>query len=250
MTAAMLLEKAASFHIDVVQICDNIGLDHWSKADLSELGKTAKRIGIVLQTGTQGVTPDHLLKHLEIAQILSSNLLRTITDMPACKPDQSQVVAWIREILPAFEKAGVRIAIENHDRFSSTELVAIIKRIDSPFVGICLDTVNSFGLMERPEDVIEKLAPYTINLHFKDFGIARISCKMGFTISGRPAGSGLLNLDYILDRLAAAGQSPDVILEQWPPFEETVEKTAASECQWAVQGIQFLANKLERRHAT
>ena len=54
------------------------------------------------------------------------------------------------------------LAIENHDRFNSTTLVEILERIDSDRVGICLDTVNSFGALEGPEVVLENLGIATL----------------------------------------------------------------------------------------
>lgn len=244
MNALDLLRRAKSLGVSVVQICDNIPLEKLSTPELTELGRAARQMDITIQTGTRGVTPAHLLKHLEIASILNSNLIRTITDTPGCEPEKSQVVKWLKEILPEFKKADIRIAIENHDRFSCTELADIIEGVGSPSVGICLDTVNSFGALERTREVIDILAPHTINLHVKDFGIERVGNKMGFLISGRPAGSGMLDLDRLFERLAAAGRTPDVILEQWPPFEGTVAKSIVNETQWAETGILFLHRKL------
>ena len=66
--------------------------------------------------------------------------------------------------------------------------LTLSRRSQLPYVGICLDTVNSFGSLEGPEVVIETLAPYTVNLHIKDFDIRRTDHNMGFTIFGTPAG--------------------------------------------------------------
>jgi 3-oxoisoapionate decarboxylase len=128
MTAFNLLQRAKGLGVSVVQICDNISLDKMDSATLKELGRAAAHMGIAIQTGTRGVAPGHLAKHLDIAKVLDSKLLRTITDTPGCEPDKSQVVSWIADVLPDFEKAGVRIAIENHDRFTSYELADKIGR--------------------------------------------------------------------------------------------------------------------------
>jgi 3-oxoisoapionate decarboxylase len=36
------------------------------------------------------------------------------------------------------------------------------------------------------------------------------------------------------------GRSPNLILEQWTPFTETVERTVELEEEWARRGVQFL----------
>ncbi len=91
-----------------------------------------------------------------------------------------------------FEQAGVALAIENHDRFGVAMLVEILQRRNSPATGICLDIVNSFGALEGPKVVVEASAPWTLNLHVKDFVVRRVSHSMGFTVEGRPAGQGQL----------------------------------------------------------
>ena len=77
-------------------------------------------------------------------------------------------------------------------------LADIVTSIDSPNVGICLDTVNSFGSLEGPAVVVEALGPYVVNLHVKDFSIRRHDHNMGFTLTGTPAGQGQLDLPWLL----------------------------------------------------
>ena len=49
---------------------------------------------------------------------------------------------------PHSKRAGVCLAIENHDRFPCATLAEILDRLDSPCAGICLDTANSLGCLE------------------------------------------------------------------------------------------------------
>lgn len=244
-----LLYKAKSLGVGLVQICDNLPLHEMSDAELLQLKRASEELDISLQIGTRGVEPGYLSRYLEIAEMLDSKLVRTITDTSGCKPALGQVVSWIREVMPDFEKKGVSIAIENHDRFKVAELAEIIERIGSPNAGICLDTVNSFGALECPAKVMAELSPYTINLHIKDFEITRIKNAMGFVIRGCPAGSGQLDIDMVFNELLKHGRKPDVILEQWVPFEESVEKTIELENIWADKGIEFLMERLKTRRS-
>lgn len=225
LNAMGLLEKAEALGVNVVQICDNLPLHKMNENELNDLWKTARDLGICIEVGTRGIQPGHLLKYLDVAKLLHANILRTIVDTADYKPDIEEVTTWIKQVLPRFVEAEVSIALENHDRLRSKELVKIIKKVNSPYVGVCLDTVNSFGALEGLEQVVKELAPYVINLHIKDFDIIRVKHQMGFIIVGRPAGEGRLNVEWLLDLLAKEGKDPNAILELWTPFSETIEKT-------------------------
>jgi sugar phosphate isomerase/epimerase len=142
--------------------------------------------------------------------------------------------------MPEFANAGVVLAIENHDRFKVKTLVDILDRIDSPNVGICLDTVNSFGAGEGPEVVVAALGPYVVNLHVKDFTIRRHRHMLGFEVEGMPAGRGMLDVPWLLERLQAFGRDPNAILETWPPPEATIPETITKEDAWVRESIQYL----------
>jgi sugar phosphate isomerase/epimerase len=65
----------------------------------------------------------------------------------------------IEKCLPAAEKAGVMLALENHWGLTTypEDLLTIYKSIDSPWLGVNLDTGNFVG---EPYAPFEKLAPY------------------------------------------------------------------------------------------
>ena len=122
-------------------------------------------------------------------------------------------VTTIEGLLPEFERAGVVLAIENHDRFKARTLAGMLERLGSEHVGICLDTVNSFGALEGPEVVVDVLGPWTVNLHVKDFAIFRAGHLMGFTVEGRPAGQGRLDVPWLLQKLHELGRDPNAIID-------------------------------------
>ena len=235
-----LVGKAAELGVHVVQIADNLPLDRLSSAELSGLEKRAADLEVAIEVGTRGIRHDHLRTYLHLAQRLGSPLLRVVVDTADHHPDEDEVVATLREIIPEFERAGICLAIENHDRFKARTLAGILERIASQYAGICLDTVNSFGALEGPEVVFEALGPWVVNLHAKDFAIFRASHMMGFSVEGRPAGQGQLNIPWLLQQLGDLGHDPNAILELWTPPEETLSATIAKEDAWAVASITYL----------
>ncbi len=230
-----MLEKTKGYGVSVLQIADNPALHLMDEEELDEIVRTADSYGIALEVGTRGIEPAHLMRYLDIAQKLHSSIVRSITH----EVDDG-AIACIREVLPEYEKAGVSIALENHDEHRTDELAAFLDRIGSPSVGVCLDTVNSFAALETPERVVQNLAPYTLNLHVKDFEVVRFGSELGFSIVGCPAGQGRLDVEWTVGYLKDKGRSPNVILELWTPYTETIEKTIALEEEWAKISIQYL----------
>ena len=84
------------------------------------------------------------------------------------------------------------------------------------------------------------LAPHVLNWHIKDYHIARLPYLMGFTIEGRPAGRGDLDLNFVREQLRQFGRCHSAILELWTPPEDTITQTTAKERQWAKQSLAFL----------
>jgi L-ribulose-5-phosphate 3-epimerase len=74
----------------------------------------------------------------------------------------------IRACIPAAEKAGITLMIENHWGISlkSENLLRIVDGVNSPWLGINLDIGNFPG---DPYPEIEKLAPRAAIVHFKTY---------------------------------------------------------------------------------
>ncbi len=234
-----LIARAAALDVRVVQLADNLPLDGLSDAERELLRAEAMRAGIAVEVGTRGIAPDHLRHYLGIARQFGSPILRAVVDTAAHHPSPDEIVATLRALMPEFEAANVTLAVENHDRFRTRDLAAILNAVGSPRIGICLDTVNSLGAGEGPEMVVDQLARYVVNLHIKDFRVRRVSHNMGFVVEGTPAGQGQLDLPWLLRRLADRPPM-SAILELWPPPQESTEETIQLEDQWARESIPYL----------
>jgi len=240
MDAAALLLKAAALGVHVVQIADNLPLHRLAPTELDALGCRAAALGIAIEIGTRGTAADHLRTYLEIARRLGASLLRVVVDAADHRPEAREVPDLLTPLVPHLEEAQVGLAIENHDCFAAATFAKIIRQVGSPRVGICLDTVNSFGALEGPEVVVRTLAPHVLNLHVKDFTVRRADHQMGFTIEGTPAGRGRLDVPWLLRELRKAGRDPNAILELWTPPAPTIEETVAREDAWAAESIAYL----------
>ncbi len=241
LTALDLLKRTHALGLQVVQFCDNLPLTALGKQELDGFCEFAREHRIAVELGTRGSGDSaNLLAHLDLARRLGAPFVRLVVDAKGDEPTPEETVSRLRPVLPRFAAANVKLAIENHDRFSCRTLVRIVEDLGPELVGICLDTVNSFGALEGPEVVVETLAPYALNLHIKDFTIARVSSQMGFVVNGCAAGQGRLDVPWLLKCLKSVGRDPNAILELWTPFGPTLEETVARESGWAQESVQYL----------
>lgn len=240
MSALDLVDKAVEYGLKLVQIADNLPLENLPESELDHLYNYALEKGISIEMGGRGLTYEHTLQCLKVAEKLKSPVLRMVIDGVGFEPDIPTIIQIIRDLLPEFQARKIKLALENHDRLKACEFEHIIQSVNSDWVGICLDSVNSMGAGEGFETVAEILLPYTINLHLKDFSIRRVSHKMGLLIEGTPAGSGILNIEDLISKLSLLDRCPTAILELWTPPETEIEATIAKEKQWADQSIIHL----------
>jgi 3-oxoisoapionate decarboxylase len=83
------------------------------------------------------------------------------------------------------ERAGITLLIENHQDFTSRELIGFCEEF-GPAVRIVYDTGNSFPVAEAPLDFARVVAPYVRHVHLKDYrvqwtdeGIRLVRCAIG-----------------------------------------------------------------------
>jgi sugar phosphate isomerase/epimerase len=240
MSALDLVRRGADLGVRTVQIADNIPLHTFAQEDLIALREVATDLGVSIEVGTRGIDLPHLQRYLELAREFGSPLLRVVVDTPTHKPTLESLIERMPLLVPWLEAAGIRLAIENHDRFKVGALVKLLTAVNSPYVGICLDTVNSLGAGEGAEVVATALAPYVLNLHIKDYVIRRHPTMLGFEVQGTPAGQGMLDIPWLLALLNAHERDPNAILELWPPPEADVEATIRKEDEWVVQSLAYL----------
>lgn len=239
-SAMDLIERAAAMDVRVLQLADNLPADTWEPESVEKIARCAADHPVDIEVGTRGCRPEHLRRFIAIARRLGSPILRVVLDSADDHPGIDEVIARLGSVASDAADAGVTIAIENHDRFRSAELERIVQAL-SPHVGICLDTVNSFGALEGPEVVVNRLGPLAVNVHVKDFVVRRMPYLQGFVVEGRPAGEGMLHVPWLIGRLREFGRTHiSAIAELWVPPESTVEATIEKETDWAARSVRNL----------
>lgn len=240
MNVCDLIDRAVALEVDCIQVADNYPLLDLPLEELALIRNHALQNQIGIEVGGRGLTEELLHHYIALAAYFSSPILRMVIDLQEYRPDVDTVVSVIRNALPELTRHRIILALENHDRLPSSVFRDIISRIGSDYAGICLDCVNSMGIGEGIETVLDNLAPHTVNLHIKDFSVRRVSHKMGFVIEGTPAGKGFLKLPEVLHKLRLYGKCHSAILELWTPPAMYLPETIKREEMWAQESIAYI----------
>lgn len=235
-----MIERTADAGVGLFQICDDARIETMSDDELRRVAEVARDRGVVLELGTKGIAVAHLERFLEIATILGAGLLRSMVTSGDDRPSADEAVARLRQVLPAFEAAGVTIALETYEQLSSQELVDLVTTVDHPNLGICLDPANTVARLEHPADVIARTAPHVRNIHVKDFAFTRRGGWVGFTLEGAPLGTGLLDYDALVAVIRPDDRGINQIIEHWLPLGDSITETIELERAWTAHNLQHL----------
>ena len=193
------------FHLD-----DGV-LENLESSFLKEVGASAKEHNLYLEynmsldLGHIGIGIQHDLKDgLTTAQAIGADVLKVSMDLPRPRPRAGsrfhpKVMPYLKETIkqlkaaaPMAEDHGIRLALENHCDSFSEEILWVLKEVNHPFVGACIDTMNAWHIAEDPMTAIENLAPVAFTNHFRDDRVE--FCRDGFRVRGVAVGDGDIDM--------------------------------------------------------
>ena len=153
----------AGFLKEIKGMLDDAGLDRvyaWGHPDGLEGGKNKKAF-------------DEMVEHIEYAKAIGADVMRVVGSslMFRFEPHEPQIEKLSRMFSKAVktaEKAGIKLADENHIDFDPDEMVRLIENVNSPNFGINFDTGNFMRVQADPIEGMKKLAKYTFATHVKD----------------------------------------------------------------------------------
>ena len=236
LTLLQMIEKTASWEVRLLQICDYPLVEALDDDQLQEVRDAAVRRHVDLELGTRGVQPAHLETYLRLAQQLGATLVRSMVRAE----EAETAVDLLRRVIPAYEHAGVRLALETYEQVPTVRLLEIVRSVSSPSLGICLDPANCVAALETPRMTIDLVADSVLNLHVKDFAFTRQGGWVGFTLAGAPLGEGLLDLGYLMDRVRPNARGINQIIEHWLVWQGDSATTRATEDEWTLHNLGVL----------
>lgn len=233
-------EATRALEVDLFQICDYAPLDAMSDAEVRSAARAARELGLRIQLGTRGIAPAHLTRYLRLADAFDARLVRSMVDDPGSRPSPADAESRLRSVIPAFEAAGVTLALETYEQMATTELVALVAAVGSPHLGVCLDPANVIARLENPRACVEAAASLTRNVHVKDFTFARQPGWVGFTYSGAAMGTGLHDYPHLLRTVRPRDRGIDEIVEHWLAWQGDAETTVRTEREWTRTTLDYL----------
>ena len=110
---------------------------------------------------------------------------------------KKNALASIQLAEPILRKYKVKLAVENHKDWRAKELVTLLQRVSSEWVGATIDFGNNISLLEDPMEVVQTLAPYAFTTHIKDMGLEEY--PNGFLLSEVALGKGILDIPKMVE---------------------------------------------------
>jgi len=210
---------------------------------LNNLRKQAERYGMHVETMLDFPRNDADLERFEkqlIAGKTAGATVARMTMLPGRRYEQfktrvdyeracEQGLKSLRLAEPVAARHKFRLALENHKDHLVAEKLEILKQISSEYVGLCVDVINNFALLEDPLETMRAFAPYAMTVHIKDQGIRE--SEDGFWLSDEALGAGFLDLPALVGILRQA--KPDVRFNLETITRDPIKVPVRTEKYWA-----------------
>jgi sugar phosphate isomerase/epimerase len=179
----------AGYMRSIKAILDDYGFDRvyaWGHPDGLERGQNDDEFAAMIQS-------------FETAKNMGAGVMRVVGSslMYRLEPHQPQIDRLVEQFTEAVKIAAdydIKMAIENHIDFTADEILQLIERVDSEYLGINFDTGNFLRLLDDPIKGMEKLAGHTYATHVKDLRVQRgVSPDEWYFFSATPVGDGYVD---------------------------------------------------------
>ena len=182
------------------------GMRNWTGEDVGKIRDKRQELGLYLEGQTSlpkdDTDLDRFEKDILQAKEAGIEIIRTVClsgrryenfdtleSFEAFRKQSEKSLKWVE---PIMRKHKMKLAVENHKDWRVPDMLNILMSFESEWIGVTLDTGNNLSLLEDPMEVVDALAPYTMNVHFKD--MAYKEYEDGFLLSEVPLGQGELDL--------------------------------------------------------
>ena len=153
-------------------------------------------------------------------------VFKTIGDFRRFEAVAERSLALVEPIL---RRHRLKLAIENHKDHTAEELVTLLRKTASEWIGALVDTGNNIALAEEPHAVVEALAPFAMSVHLKDMAVQ--SDAAGFLLSEVPLGTGMLDLPRMIAALRKA--NPGIVFNLEMATRDPLKVPCLADTYWA-----------------
>jgi sugar phosphate isomerase/epimerase len=145
------------------------------------------------------------------AACLGGRRYETFSTLEEWKSFVAQSRRAIAAAVPAADRIGLPLALENHKDWTLEELHTLMREYSGENFGVCLDTGNNISLLDDAHEFVEALAPWALSTHIKDMALQHD--PDGFLLAEVPLGEGVLDLARIMTAIRKARPRTKLTLE-------------------------------------
>ncbi|GAC1401836.1 MAG: sugar phosphate isomerase/epimerase [Ktedonobacteraceae bacterium] len=213
-----LMDQALAAHLQGVEIPVSL----LAGEDIPSIARVARERGLFITLATSGYTAGPLTESILLGAQLEAETVRTVVGGAKIGGDRSplagrwqpflqNVLTHLKEAAAIAEKAGVNLAVENHQDLASEELLWLCESIGSARFGITLDAGNPLATAEEPLDYFKRVAPHVKNVHLKDYCISL--SEEGYRLVRCPLGQGVIDFPALFKILATSCSNVTMSIE-------------------------------------
>ncbi|MDR1509469.1 MAG: sugar phosphate isomerase/epimerase [Synergistaceae bacterium] len=259
---AKLMDLAVEWGLDGLHVT-NVDLETLEAARLSEVKASAETHGLYLEYNVSFNAPSDprvnskVSDALRNAKAMGADLVKFSLDIERPRPlygtcFHPEVMRQLadrydefKKNIPLMEELGLLVSIENHCDTYADEVIWLLKQLNHPNIGACLDTINSLVVLEGPEICVEKMAPYANCCHFCDNKL--VVDPDGTHSVGAAIGSGDIDCVRVLKTLKEKSPRLDRITfeVEYEIGDDPIEVARQKEIEACKQSIDYLRNVLK-----
>ena len=256
-----LMDLAVEWELDGLHIT-NVDLESLDPEYLTEVKAAAEAHGLYLEYNVSFNAPsdprvnstvkDALLN----GKIMGADLVKFSLDIERPRPlygtcfhpevmrQLSDRYDEFKANIPLMEELGLVTSIENHCDTYADEVIWLIKQLDHSKIGACVDTINSFVVLEGPEECVKKMAPYANCCHFCDNKL--VVDPDGTHFIGVSIGQGDIDCAKVLKILKEKAPLDRITFEvEYEIGDDSIEVAREKEIQACKDSINYLRNVLK-----
>ncbi len=203
-TPMQLMDKAIAAGLEGVELPASL----MQGENTATVAQFAEERGLFITLETHGYDPNKLAGAINLGVRLGAGTIRTIVGGAKLGGDRrplagrwqsflQEILAGLRQATAIAERAGMNLAVENHQDLASEELLWLCESIGSQSFGITLDTGSTLATAEEPVDFARRIAPHAKNVHLKDYQVYMYN--EGYRLVRCPLGQGVVNFPALFN---------------------------------------------------
>lgn len=203
------LDLAAKLGLSAIEVPFGYMHSQEDESGLQAYVEEARERGLRVISAGLPIEVEPFRQHLAICKRLGIKTVRCVMSSVLCGDRRpvgglegwqrllDEKIGILKELAHLAEDAGVRIGVENHQDATSADLVYLCQTVNSPNVGVTLDTGNPLAVAEDPVIFARTILPYLVHVHLKDYRMT--PSPEGYRIFHCAIGAGVVDYPALFD---------------------------------------------------